>query len=295
MRRVVEHLGSAHDEAELAALIQAGREKITAGSGQRALDLESLVADSARVVAPAVVESKRSALLWDVLSGAYEALGLDEAVGGDEAFRQMVLARLVEPTSKEQVPRVISELGVGSVSRASLFRSLSRCAGRQWRERIAAACLRHVTGRGDLSLCLYDVTTLYFEAEKEDSLRRVGYSKERRVDPQVIVGLLVDRAGFPLQIGCWEGNRAETSTLIPMIQEFREASGIEHLVVVADAGMLSAGNLQALHDAGMGFIVGSRMTKAPADLAAHFAWHGDALADGQVIDTITPRRGTRST
>ena len=41
------------------------------------------------------------------------------------------------------------------------------------------------------------VTTLYFEAEREDDLRRVGYSKERRVDPQVIVGLLVDRRGFP--------------------------------------------------------------------------------------------------
>lgn len=183
MRRVVEHLGSAHDEAELAALVQAGREKITAGSGQRALDLESLVADSARVVAPAVVESKRSALLWDVLSGAYEALGLGEAVGGDEGFRQMVLARLVEPTSKEQVPRVISGLGVQPASRRTLFRSLSRCAGCQWRERIADACLSHVTGRGDLSLCLYDVTTLYFEAEKEDDLRRVGYSKERRAGP----------------------------------------------------------------------------------------------------------------
>ena len=50
---------------------------------------------------------------------------------------------------------------------------------------------------GGLALCLYDVTTLYFEAEREDDLRRVGYSKERRVDPQVIVGLLVDRRGSP--------------------------------------------------------------------------------------------------
>nr|WP_244936747.1 IS1634 family transposase [Actinomyces qiguomingii] len=139
------------------------------------------------------------------------------------------------------------------------------------------------------------MTTLYFEVEKEDDLRRVGYSKERRVDPQVIVGLVVDRAGFPLRIGCWEGSKAETSTLIPMVEGFGEASGIEHLVVVADAGMLSAANLEALDQAGLGFIVGSPMTKAPADLAAHFAWHGDALADGQVIDTITPRRGTRWT
>ena len=63
-----------------------------------------------------------------------------------------------------------------------------------------------------MSLCLYDVTTLYFEAEKEDSLRKVGYSKERRVDPQIVVGLLVDRFGFPLEIGCFEGNKAETAT-----------------------------------------------------------------------------------
>ena len=58
--------------------------------------------------------------------------------------------------------------------------------------------------------------------------------------------------------------------------------------------MLSAANLEALDQAGMGFIVGSRMAKTPADLAAHFRWHGDALVDGQVIDTITVRHGATS-
>ena len=290
VRRIVEHLGSAHNEAELAALVQAGREKIRGGQG--VLDLAGLTPQAARQATEAVVESKRSALLWDVLTGAYEALGLADAVGGDEAFRQMVLARLVEPTSKEQVPAVLGELGIDAVTPRTLFRSLARCASNDWRTGIQSACLSHVTGRGDLSLCLYDVTTLYFEAEKEDSLRKVGYSKERRVDPQIIVGLLVDRAGFPLRIGCWEGNKAETSTIVPMVQEFKAAAGIEHLVVVADAGMLSAANLEALDQAGMGFIVGSRITKAPADLEAHYRWHGDALADGQIIDTITPRHGS---
>ena len=73
----------------------------------------------------------------------------------------------------------------------------------------------------------------------------MGYSKERRVDPQVIVGLLVDRRGFPLRIGCWEGNKAETSTIIPIVEAFQAAHGIEELVIVADAGMLSATNLRA--------------------------------------------------
>ena len=53
---------------------------------------------------------------------------------------------------------------------------------------------------------------MYFDAEKEDELCKVGYSKERRVDPQVVVGLLVDRHGFPLEIGCFESNKAECDT-----------------------------------------------------------------------------------
>ena len=135
---------------------------------------------------------------------------------------------------------------------------------------------------------LYDVTTLYFEAENEDDLRKVGYSKERRVDPQIVVGLLVDRAGFPLEIGCFEGNKAETTTIIPIIRQFQARHDLADMVVVADAGMLSASNLKELDEAGLRFIVGSRVTKAPVDLASHFRWHGDAFTDGQVIDTITP-------
>ncbi len=64
------------------------------------------------------------------------------------------------------------------------------------------------------------------------------------------------------------------------------------MVVVADAGMLSASNLKDLEGAGLRFIVGSRVTKAPLDLSSHFRWHGYAFTDGQVIDTITPRVAT---
>ena len=63
------------------------------------------------------------------------------------------------------------------------------------------------------------------------------------------------------------------------------------MVVVADAGMLSASNLEAIDQAGLRFIVGSRVTRAPHDLAKHFHWRGTVFADGQIIDTITCRRG----
>jgi hypothetical protein len=171
-------------------------------------------------------------------------------------------------------------------------RTLVRCAGRGYRDTVAKACFTHARGSGDVSLCLYDVTTLYFEAEKEDELRKVGFSKERRVDPQIVVGLLVDRHGFPLEIGCFEGNKAETATILPIIEAFRARhdlpTGPGGMVVVADAGMLSAGNLRELDEAGLRFIVGSRVTKAPVDLESHFHWHGDAFVDGQIISTPSP-------
>jgi transposase len=109
-----------------------------------------------------------------------------------------------------------------------------------------------------------------------------------------VVGLLVDRGGFPLEIGCFEGNQAETATILPIIQAFQARHGLADLAVVADAGMLSASHLRKLDQSSMRFIVGSRVTKAPGDLASHFHWHGDAFTDGQVIDTITPRVGQRT-
>jgi hypothetical protein len=288
---VVEHVGTARTDAELAVLMAQARRRLH--EGQEALDLGlSEVEDAGVTERPGMITSKRSELLWKVLTSAYARLGF--GVVGDDAFEQLVLARIVEPTSKADSVRVLTELGVEPASLRTMFRSLQRAQAGDYRSQIAKACFDHAAANGDVSLVLYDVTTLYFEAEKEDELRKVGYSKERRVDPQIVVGLLVDRRGFPLEIGCYEGNKAETLTIVPIVKAFQERHGLADMVVVADAGMLSSSNLRDLDEAGLRFIVGSRVTKAPKDLESHFRWHGTAFTDGQVIDTITPRdqRGT---
>jgi hypothetical protein len=310
-RRIVAHLGSAHTEAELGLLLEQARGMLVA-EGQGALDLgveptprkvrlvgpsagEGLLAAAAeqpveqvRVEAPRVVGTS-SALLFDVLAGVYEGLGFGAV--GDATFRDLVISRIVEPTSILDTGRVLADLGQSPANERTMRRTLSRAQQRGYRDVVATACFNHAVSSGDVSLCLYDVTTLYFEADKEDDLRKVGYSKERRVDPQIVVGLLVDRHGFPLEIGCFEGNKAETLTIVPIVKQFQARHGLEDMVVVADAGMLSATNLKELDEADLRFIVGSRVTKAPKDLESHFRWHGDAFTDGQVIDTITPRTG----
>ena len=81
--------------------------------------------------------------------------------------------------------------------------------------------------------------------------------------------------------------------MIPIIRAFQARHDLAEMVVVADAGMLSGTNLRELDEANLRFIVGSRVTKAPIDLASHFRWHGDAFTDAQVIDTITPKNARR--
>jgi hypothetical protein len=77
------------------------------------------------------------------------------ATGGDEVFRQLVLARLVEPTSKLDSIRVLAELGIGPPGYRTIFRRLL------------------------VPLVLYDVTTLYFETDRGDGFREPGFSKTR--------------------------------------------------------------------------------------------------------------------
>ena len=312
-RRIVRHVGSAHDEAELGLLIGQAND-LLADDAQGVLDLGMVVpqrlaglvpAPSApvlfgerptrprrRAVAAPTVMRTFSRLLFDTLAGVFDELGFGAV--GDECFKDLVIARIVEPTSLLDVDRVLADLGRASASLSTRKRTLHRAQAGDYRDQIAAACFAHAVTAGDVSLVLYDVTTLYFEAEKEDGLRKVGYSKERRVDPQIVVGLLVDRTGFPLEIGCFEGNKAETLTILPIIRSFQARHDIADMVVVADAGMLAATNLAQLDEAGFSFIVGSRQTTAPLDLASHYRWHGEAFTDGQVIDTLTPKhRRTR--
>jgi len=258
-RRIVRHVGSARDEADLGLLLEeaqrlladdrqgvldlgitpvAAKVMMSAPAGPQGLFADPGVAPAARtMVSRSQVLKTSSGFLYEALAGIYTSLGFD--IVADESFRDLVIARVVEPTSLLDIDRVLAEMGRTAVSLSTRKRTLRRCHQGKYRDQIATACFQRAVTTGDVSLVLYDVTTLYFEAEKEDDLRKVGFSKERRVDPQIVVGLLVDRTGFPLEIGCYEGNKAETQTIVPIVKQFQQRHGLSDMVVVADAGMLS--------------------------------------------------------
>jgi hypothetical protein len=160
-------------------------------------------------------------------------------------------------------------------------------AGGRWRARLARACADHVR-LGPAMLLLYDVTTLYFETDTGDGFREPGFSKERRLEPQITVGLLTDAAGFPLMVHAFEGNKAETTTMLPVLRAFLAehdlAGELSAVTVVADAGMVSEANKQAIEAAGLSFILGARLPDLPYVVADWRKTHpGEQIDDGQVF------------
>jgi hypothetical protein len=232
-----------------------------------------------------------SRLLYEVLSSVYDDLGFD--VVGDETFKNLVIGRVVEPTSILRAGLVWTDLGIVDVPvDKTMRRSLRRAIDRDYRGQLASQCFANAQTSGDVTLCLFDVTTLRTHSQKGNDFLQSGFSKDHSPDPQVVVGLLVDRFGNPLEIRAFEGSMVEQRTMLPVICDFKARHALESIVIVADAGMLIADNLEALDKAGFGFIVGSKShTKGPGDLDSHFRWFGDAFTDGQIIDTLTPKKG----
>ena len=287
--RSIEHLGSAHDDQELEALKAAARQRLAAGQGE--LDL-GLPAGASRG-GPLEIASSRMGHLLDALCRAYGVLGFGQATAGDEVFRQLVLARIIEPVSKQDSLRVLAEAGVAAVSYPTLNRHLPAYAKQPWRQQLSAACAAHAA-LGPASLVLYDVSTLYFETDQGDGFREPGFSRERRLEPQITVGLLTDAAGFPLMVQAFEGNKAETKTMLPVITAFMAAHQLADVTVVADAGMISEANQQAIEDAGLSFILGTRIPDVPYTVAQWRREHpGQDLPDGQVFTQPWPATGAQ--
>jgi hypothetical protein len=281
----MEHIGSGRTDVELELLKTVARQRLAAGQGVLDLDLREHGAASG---GPLPIISARMGHLVDALEHAYRVLGFADATGGDEVFRQLVLARIIEPTSKLDSARVLAEAGIAPCSYRTLKRRLPAYATEAWRAKLAAACASH-TALGPASLVLYDVSTLYFETDAGDGFREPGFSKERRLEPQITIGLLTDASGFPLMVNAFEGNKAETTTMLPVIHAFQAAHGLHDVTVVADAGMVSLGNQKAIEAAGLWFILGARVPDVPHVVTAWRREHpAEPVPDGHIFTQPWP-------
>lgn len=111
-----------------------------------------------------------------------------------------------------------------------------------------------------VSIALYDVTTYWFESQDADTLRDFGFSKDNKVNQvQVVMGLLIDQNGIPIDYELFPGNTNEFGTMIPILKKLKEQYNIDKVIVTADRGLNSGANLQQIIDLGMEYVIAYRL------------------------------------
>jgi transposase len=179
----------------------------------------------------------------------------------DILFRHLVIARLAYPVSKLKTVDYLFKYKGIETSVYSIYRYLDKLHSTQI-ELVQKISLAHTLQLFDnkIAIVFYDVTTLYFEASDEDDLRKMGFSKDgKHQQPQIVLGLLVSEGGYPLGYDIFEGDKYEGDTMIPIIEHFITKHKPEQLIVVADAGLLSNKNIEALKEKKYQYKLGARI------------------------------------
>jgi len=283
--RVVKTLGTARDPDELQRLVELGRLFMARHSGQYSLFPadqrdNAAVLDFVQTLGNASIRTIGPELIFGRL---FDEIGF--GVIPEPLFRDIVVARLVYPSSKLKTADYLHRYRGKTVSAQSIYRFLDRL-NEHYRRQAQEVAYRHSrTILRQIQVVFYDMTSLYFEAEDEDDLRKIGFSKDGKFqNPQILLGLLVGEYGYPIGYDLFEGNTFEGKTLLPVLQGIQHRYGFGKPVVVADAAMLSQENLQALDDERYPFIVAARIRNETQAVQQEILQRGAGLGDGQCIE-----------
>ena len=220
----------------------------------------------ASVATPPQVAFESALALGDVwaLDQLWKELGFDALAGVfrkaryttpiEHAIRVMVFNRLCDPESKLGVLRwletvSIPDVDVQSLTHQHLLRSMDALmAHPDGVDDVVTGLLRPLVDQ-DLSLVFYDLTTISAAglSEQKDDVRKYGMSKEGLIARQFMLGVVQTAEGLPIYHEVFDGNQAESPTLLPTLKKvLARFAHIKRLIVVADRGLLSLDNMEEL-------------------------------------------------
>lgn len=271
---LVKHIGTARTPLELTQLIPAAQsfiDGVRIRSGVLSLfDTRYDQTDLAALVDRLTFRAARDSLVYRFFHAFSRRIGFDEIANA--CFRDLVIARIVEPASKRRTRDILEQRFGKRYSLTAIYRTLHILSRKNYQERVEQVVVRFLTQtlKEDVTVLFFDVTTLYFEAPDPDDLRRYGFSKDHRADqPQIVVALTVSRSGMPIAFRVFPGNTFEGHTMLPAVTGILKRMASDTAVVVADAAMLSRDNMAQLEEKKLRYIVGARLANLSRKLLAH--------------------------
>jgi len=194
-----------------------------------------------------------------ILNNVFKLTGFDQIE--DTIFRQLVIARLSQPMSKSATVEYLKSHFDEDAQLHHIYRYLDKLHDTQ-KEQIQQISVEHtqrILG-GKIGLLFYDVTTLYFEADYGDELRENGFSKDgKHCQPQIVLGLLVSKDGYPLSYSVFNGSQYEGHTMLPIVDDFVQRFNLDDFIVVADSGLMNQRNIALLESGNYKYIIGARI------------------------------------
>lgn len=278
---IVKTIGSSYDAEEVNQLVLEGKRFIAAQTGVVDLDFS----DYRKVYEDVLSSITRHKLVGIdyVLGKIFSEIGFDQI--DDPLFRDLVLFRLVYPRSKLKTTEYLYRYEQKSYSEDDIYRYMDKLYNTQ-KELVQQISYNHTLNilDGNIQAVFYDVTTLYFEVEQEDELRKTGFSKDGKSQhPQIVLGLLVSKNAYPLAYDIFPGNKYEGDTFIPILDAFAKKYRFEKLTVVADAGLLSMNNVEQLIQRGYDFILGARIKNESKSVRDQILQHRYTNGEGCFI------------
>jgi transposase len=234
------------------------------------------------------IESLENVGIELLLGRLFDNIGFNQVK--DEMFRLLVLSRISNPVSKLKTADYLFKYHNLSIDVQVIYRYLDKLYKKQ-KELVQQISYQHTLSilNNQINIVFYDVTTMYFEIEAEDELRKTGFSKEgKHQNPQIVLGLLVAKNGYPLAYEVFEGNKFEGYTMLPVIESFKAKFNLSDLLVVADAGLLSNDNITDLEKGGYKYILGARLKNESDDIKK--AILGLNLKNGESTLIINPKK-----
>jgi len=174
-------------------------------------------------------------------------------------FKSLVISRILYPGSKLELIHYLDYFKQQEITTDKIYYFLDTIYQEEIKTTVEECIFKHTLKimNNTITVTFYDVTTLYFESESEDDLRRIGFSKEGKLArPQILLGLFTTLEGYPLSYEVYEGNKYEGHTLIDILKKFQKRFKLKTKpIVVADRGMLNNDNIAYLENNGYKYIL----------------------------------------
>jgi len=203
-----------------------------------------------------------------LLNRVYGMIGFDRIK--DAVLKELVIARICQPRSKAATVEYLKSHFDEDIDLNKIYRYLDvlQLVHQSEVQKISVEHTRKILG-GKIGIVFYDVTTLYYETDYGDELRKPGYSKDgKHSQPQIVLGLLVSSGGYPLSYSIHEGNKYEGHTMLPAVEGFVKKFDLKEFVVVADSGLMNKDNIAELEEKKYKYILGAKIKSESKEVKA---------------------------